>query len=108
MLKKFFLSMFLIFGCTQYAGAGTSGGVVTLLMAHAHDIVIFSAGTHERKPSCSVINDEWALSLTTPTGKAMYAILLLAKAQGKTVSVQGTGVCTAWLDRETPMYIQIN
>jgi hypothetical protein len=89
--------------CVQ---AGNSNGPVTKIYAHANDIVIFAAGTHNEQPACS--GNEWALSLTTPTGKAMYALLLLAYAQGKPVSVVGTSACTAWPDRETPVYITLD
>ena len=108
MLKNISLVLFLLFGFANSAGAGTSGGLVVKIYVHVQDIVIFQAGVHEGKPSCSRIGDEWAFSLTTPTGKAMYALLLMANAQGKTISVQGTGACTAWADRETPLYIVLS
>jgi hypothetical protein len=85
--------------------AGTSTGAVTTLMTYRADLVLFAAGTHADKPSCSTLGNEWALSLSTVGGKAIYAALLAAQAQGKAVQVLGTGACGDWPDRETPMAI---
>ena len=91
------------------AYAGSSTGLVGVLRAHtnAPNIITFSAGTNVGKPACSVIGDEWALSLSTDGGRAMYSLLLMAKAAGLTVTVIGTSACSAWADRETPGYIEI-
>jgi hypothetical protein len=87
--------------------AGSSVGVVTRIYAHSGDVILFSAGSHQGKPACSTAADEWAFSLSTQSGKAMYALLLTAYAQGKQVAVVGTGTCSAWGDRESPVYIYI-
>lgn len=87
------------------AWAGSSSGQIGRIYANEGDTIMFSAGPHQDKPACSTVGDEWALSLSTDTGKSMYALLLMAKAQGKAVSVQGHGVCSAWGDRETPFVI---
>jgi hypothetical protein len=87
--------------------AGSSVGVVTRIYAHSGDVILFSAGSHQGKPACSTAADEWAFSLTTQSGKAMYALLLTAYAEGKQVAVVGTGTCSAWGDRESPVYIYI-
>jgi hypothetical protein len=88
------------------AEAGSSSGRIIVLMAHVHDIVIFeTAGDHADRPACSLGSNQWALSLSTLTGRAMYALLLSAQAQGKEVHVMGSGLCDAWGDRERPLYI---
>lgn len=90
------------------AWAGNSVGKVAELMIHQGDVVIFTAGPHVSKPACSTSGDGWALSLANETGKAMYALLLSAQARGQLVSVNGTGSCSAWADREAPRYLYVN
>jgi hypothetical protein len=89
---------------TPCAHAGTSQGLVTKTIAHTGDIIMFTAGPHSGQPACAGAGD-WALSLSTPTGKAQYALLLVAYSLGKSVTVVGTNACTAWGTLETPAYI---
>jgi hypothetical protein len=89
------------------ASAGSSSGIVAGIYANDDDTIIFFAGSHEGKPACSTVGDSLALSLATPAGRAMYAMLLSAQAQGKSVSVGGTGTCSATPDRESPRYIAV-
>jgi len=51
------------------ANAGSSNGVVAAMYAHEGDVVIFSAGSHQGKPACSTIGDDWAISLTHQQGR---------------------------------------
>ena len=88
--------------------AGSSAGPVTTVYAYSGDVAMFAAGTHQGKPACSTAAEDWAFTLTTPTGKAMLALLISAQAQGKAVTVGGTGACSAWSDREAPLYIVIS
>lgn len=101
------LGVALVAAFVEPAVAGGSSGTVTMVMAHAGNIVMFDAGVHTEKPACSVVGNQWALSLSTDDGKAKYAMLLAAAAQNKKVSVYGTGLCSAWPDRETPLYVSI-
>lgn len=89
------------------ASAGSSTGTVAQILVVTGDVVTFSAGSHQGKSACSTTADDWAFSLTTASGKAMYALLLSAQAQGKSIGVVGTQACTAWPDRETPQYIYL-
>lgn len=89
------------------ANAGSSSGPIDTLMALRANLIVFSAGNHQNKPACSTIANDWAFSLATPGGKAMYALLLSAQAQGKVVNVYGEHACPDWGDRETPQYIYI-
>lgn len=85
--------------------AGESSGTVIRLYAHSGDIAIFDVGAHTNRPACSVAGNEWAVSLSTPGGRAMYVLLVSAAAQRQTVTVHGTNTCSAWGDREAPSYI---
>lgn len=96
--------------CSSSALAGSSVGKVTILRAHSADIIMFGlSGEHVNRPACAAgaPSEPWALSLATHTGRAMYALLLSAQAQGKAVQVSGTSTCSAWADRETPVWISV-
>ncbi|MDQ1091374.1 hypothetical protein QE400_000787 [Xanthomonas sacchari] len=89
------------------ASAGDGAGKVIQVIAHSHDVVFFTLdGPHTNAPACS--STPWSLSLTTNSGRAQYALLLSAVAQGKAVTVHGTGDCSAWGDRETAEYVLID
>lgn len=104
---KVILTIFIscVFACN--AIAGSSNGVVSQILVQ--DVyVMFVAGDHAAKPACSTQGEAWAFNSSTPGGKAMYALLLSANAQGKTVNVLGSGNCNDWGDREMPTYIVMN
>lgn len=107
MINRFIL-LLIIFAITSDVCAGDSNGKVTHLMVHEGDVVMFAVGPHANKPSCSTVGDHWALSLSSEKGKAMYAMLLAAAAQGHSVGIKGDSTCSAWRDRENPRYMWIN
>lgn len=100
------MSLFPLFSIVNSAVAGSSSGQVTVITAHNGDTIIFSAGLHQNKPPCSTIGEEWAFSLSTPSGKAMYSLLLSAQAQGLSVTTYGVNDCGGG-DRERPYRISI-
>jgi hypothetical protein len=84
-----------------------SVGTVTRLMPHQGDIAIFTiSGPRTNSPACSTQGTEWALTLTTPTGRAMYAMLMVAATQNKTLRVVGWGTCLSWTQRAEPGWMQ--
>lgn len=84
-----------------------SVGNVTRLTPHAGDVVIFDiAGPRLDSPACSTMGTEWAISLSTPTGRAMYAMLLLAHAQNRPMRVFGSGICLSWTQRAEAVWMQ--
>jgi hypothetical protein len=95
-------------------GAGTawgqdtvSVGTVSRLAVHAGDVIIFSiAGPRTNSPACATAGVERALSLTSPTGRAMYAMLLTAAAQNRAVRVHGWGPCLGWTQRAEAGWMQ--
>jgi len=112
LLKSFSLCALIASACTSelaYAG-GSSSGQVTQVLVMSGDVVIFTAGPHSGKPSCSTVGDDWAFSLSTVTGIAMYKLILYAQSRGKQISVIGNtpGDCSAWGDREAPGYMWIS
>jgi hypothetical protein len=100
-------SFIFLFCIPLFGYAGTGSGQVEHIMVHTGDVIMFSVEEHLDKPSCSTQAHHWALSLSTETGKAMYALLLSAAAQGQEVVITGDGECNAWGDRESPAYMHI-
>ena len=85
--------------------AGSSSGPVTQLIVNSVSKVFFKAGTNAAPPACATAVDSWALDASTPEGKAMYAVLLTAKALEKNVTVQGLNNCAVHPDREKVQFI---
>lgn len=85
------------------AQAGTSTGKVTTMIINASNFLFFTAGTKTGSPSCGN-NNQWAINLATAQGKTIYALLLSAQAQDRTVSVFGSNACNNWGDREDVLY----
>lgn len=95
-------------GITANATAGEGGGRITKLMPGLNaGAVIFTTETHTNKPACSTQANDWALSVNTEGGRAMYALLLSAASTGKTINVVGKNDCSVWADREAPYWIYI-
>ena len=92
---------------SHIVSAGSGGGKIQMIMAHSDDIVIFQTETNTNKATCSTAGEgsQWAISLQSKTGEAMYSLLLTAQSQGKSIGVHGTGDCSAWGDREAAHYI---
>ena len=105
-LQMLILGLFTVFCFTVHAGS--SSGPITQVSV-VGDAVLFTAGTHVNKPACSTIGDDWSISLATPGGRAMYALVLSAQAQRLSIYASGyvPGNCSAWGDRETPSVIQV-
>lgn len=71
---------------------------------------MFRTAQNLNKASCSTAHGgtEWAFSLESKHGEAIYALVLSANAQGKNVKVVGAGDCNVWGDRERPRYVIID
>lgn len=87
--------------------AGHAVGKVTHLMVHTGDLVFFNIGTHNDKPACSTAGEDWAVSLKTEMGKAMYSMLLAARLSDKKITATGTNTCPDWGDRESVLFMTI-
>lgn len=102
----------LVSGLTPVSFAGTGSGTINQIYVHSPNsgyssavegLVFFTTAQHLSPPPCSGV--QWAFSLDNVRGRMMYALLLSAKAQGKSVTVYGDGTCTDWSDRERPYYL---
>lgn len=108
MIRKFIMLLTMLF-IANIAYAGQGSGKITVIYTHIGSgttgAVFFNVENHTSPPACS--SHEWAFSIDTEIGKAMYSLLLTAAAQNKSVVVQGTGDCAAWGDRERPQFILV-
>ncbi|MEJ2415944.1 MAG: hypothetical protein P8Y45_03215, partial [Exilibacterium sp.] len=90
----------------QVANAGTGSGKILQITAHSSGdgagVVMFKTENNQDKAACSTTDggSQWAISLSNNQGKAMYALLLSAQAQQKSINVKGAGECSAWPARE--------
>ncbi len=104
-MKKAILGFSLaMISCSSFA-VGVANGQVDLLLINSSNYLMFSAGAKTGAPGCNSVANQWAVSLDTAKGKSMYALLLQAQSQGKSVYVEGSGACTDWPDREFPVYM---
>lgn len=89
------------------ANAGTGSGLVRNILVTPKGIVTFNIDTHENAPACSSIKNDFAFDGSTSEGKAKLALLIAAANGKKAVSITGDGTCSAWPDRETPLFILV-
>ena len=104
--------LFLIFGVASFSVlAGDGSGKITRIFAHEKNgtevVIMFNVENHSNPPA-SCPNNEWAFDANNDLGKAMYSLLLSAAAQGKSITVKGSGDCKAWPDRERPVWIMVD
>lgn len=105
-MKTKFLTLALTALLSTNVFAGGSSGIPSSLYSHQENIFIFNAGNHANPPSCAT-SGEWAISLSTPTGRSMQATIMLAYALNKSVDVKGAGDCGDWGDRERPAFVHL-
>ena len=108
-MKKFFsitLLSAIVFSSASVFASDSSGLIVGPLVQEG--IFMFAAGTHNKKPACSTVGDAWAFDANNSAGRSMQALIMLAYALGKSVTVIGSGDCKAWGDRERPAYVYVN
>lgn len=101
---------------TSVLAAGSSNGLVTTTFVvnattttTADSSVFFfeNIATIPGTPTCN-INQEYAMRLNTPAGKAVQSSVQLAIALGKSVFASGDGTCSVWGDRETVNFVYIS
>jgi hypothetical protein len=95
-----------VIGSNDTFADGSSEGNVSPLYTQSNK-AFFGAGIHNDKPACSTAAEEWAVDISTATGKAMYAMLLTAYTLNTEIVIIGTGECTTWADREDVRYMRL-
>jgi hypothetical protein len=72
--------------------------------------LFFHTTSTDSAPACSLAS-EWAVDLVglnSVVGKVIFAAVMAASAQNKTVTVIGNGSCDVWGDRETVAAIYVD
>ena len=116
MKTKLIFILFAALLLNQNAQGSTSTGKVarTYVLAHCATVpaqppcntaIVALNVPNNAPPPCATIPAEWAFTLDTAAGKAMFNAILHAQAVGATVTIQGDGSCAAWPDRERPLFI---
>ena len=100
---------------TSVLAAGISNGLVTTTFvvnattttADSSVFIFKNIATIPGTPTCNT-NQEYAIRLNTPAGKAVQSSVQLAIALGKSVFASGDGTWSAWGDRETVNFVYIS
>jgi hypothetical protein len=97
-----FLALLTGLSATLSSFAGTQSGLVTKIYVRASDGInaVYLSGAPAGRPACAtfpywIIKDE-----NSTAGKKQLALLVAAQATGKTISIEGAGVCSRWPDGE--------
>jgi len=97
---------------SAYAGGLKQGRITGVLIATSIPDKAFiridgSYSANQPEPSCSAGVSEWdfALDLTTLTGRALYSMVVAAQASQVTVTAEGFGTCTLRSNYEDLNYI---
>ena len=113
MLYGFFL-ISCLFLLTPVAHAGSSGNTTIEKLIVAHDFsppraYVDVLGSVNDQASCHTTQPDWdfMLDISTAAGRAVYATLLAAMLQKKTIRVIGDGVCTIASNYEDVRYVYI-
>ncbi len=95
----------------QYSEASQTTGYITYLWQHYELANINSAFLFRLDTSVPLgcnSSFRYAVDATKPEGKAVMAIVLMAQARGKSVTVVGKSVCDVHGDAETVSWIAVN
>jgi hypothetical protein len=91
---------------TSAQASSAAAGAISGLTAEQGRVFFTHSGTRTPLPSChTVAPNRWVINGTTAAGQAMISVLLTLQAQGKSITVMGTGSCPDWGDTETVEYI---
>jgi hypothetical protein len=84
------------------AMAGGVVGTVVDIVTRASDGLIYVdiSGTPTGQPACATHSYFIIMNETSAAGQKQYALLLVAKASGLSVSIGGNNTCTRWPDGE--------
>ncbi|EKB36472.1 hypothetical protein KTH87_01375 [Acinetobacter baumannii] len=107
MYKKFIYFIVLIV-FSSHMWAGTARGKITSIIVRDSDgLVYVNVEGRANKPDCAVGNYMIIKNENSATGKRQLALLLMAQAANKVISVTGYGTCTRWPDGEDINYILV-
>ena len=101
------ISTLALFPSPSVASTSTLGKPTNLVVNNAGRFFFDFTGARAQRPACAIHN-RWVIDATTDQGRAMMALMMTAKAQGKTITVYGTGDCRDWADTESIMHFMVH
>lgn len=82
-------------GISQKAQASNQGGKITkVAFAGPRFLFWVSGGRDGARPGCDCCS-RWELAVSDPNGQARMSVILTSYAQGKNISIVGSGSCVA-------------
>ncbi|WP_444891206.1 hypothetical protein [Microbulbifer sp. DLAB2-AA] len=101
LFKVYFLPVALILSFSSSTHAGSTPLTkIEKILVHEGDRVFIKTVDYLNPPDCAKEIKEFAIDVSTNTGKAMYSAALAAASQGKQVEIHGKHGCNYWGDRE--------
>ncbi|WP_156025007.1 hypothetical protein [Sphingomonas phyllosphaerae] len=96
-------------GSSTPALASNQGGLVTKVAFAGPRLLFWVSGARGgARPGCDCCN-RWELAVSDPNGQARMSLVLTAYAQGKNISIAGTGACVAGAnDTEGVDYFEVS
>lgn len=94
---------------STFSIAGDGGGKILGIVAD-EGVAHIRTAVHNNPPPCAPLQGgiaEWSLSTVTGEGKAKYALILMAFAQNRPISIKGKNDCSVWGDREAIGFVHI-
>jgi hypothetical protein len=103
-MKKSFPSVafsILLINCTPAAASTANFGKITALYTvRSGYMFVEMNGTRTTVPTCATLT-RWVINLSSAGGQTIASSILSAQAQGRQISIIGTGDCTDWFDSES-------
>ena len=103
------LSLLTVFCCLCLeVFAGYSSGKVTAILVKNNQTVFVTSENKFGSPACQSVERQWAIDISTSSGRSQYSMILLAYFLEKPIVIVGNQTCSIWPDRETVdhMWIQ--
>lgn len=96
-------------GISQQAQASNQGGTITkVAFAGPRFLFWVNGGRGGARPACDCCS-RWELAVSDPNGQARMSLILTAYAQGKNITIAGTGSCVAGAnDTEGVDYFEVS
>ena len=109
-MKKTVITLFVLLNALYFnaaqAGSVTSALVTKIDYRDDGSVLITTDGTHASKPACATSAlAQFVINASTTPYKNMLAGLMLAKAEGKPVTIMGANDCSLWSTIERIDYV---
>ncbi len=87
--------------------SGNTSGKIAVLGVNRFDEALVKTDGTENYQECAAEFKRYVADLNTNYGRAMYSMMLSAKAQKKSIKITGKNLCDVRDDAESIQYIEI-